>query len=88
MFLGTWESVNNPAFNCGEFATIGSSAGLNNYKISVKEWVAKTNAISLQAKAGRYDGTYAHSDIAFESKIYQPIILCLIHKTQTILCLI
>ena len=65
-FLGVWESVYNPDFNYGEFATIKSQAGLNSYKISVKEWVAKTNAIGLKAKAGRYGGTYAHSDIAFE----------------------
>lgn len=65
-FLGIWESVYNPAFNSGEFATIKSQAGLNSYKISVKEWVLKTNAIGLQATAGRYGGTYAHKDIAFE----------------------
>ena len=56
----------NPNFNYGEFAIIKSQAGLNGFKISVKEFVAKTNAISLQAKAGRYGGTYAHQDIAFE----------------------
>lgn len=65
-FLGIWESVHNPAFNYGEFATIKSQARLNSYKISVKEWVAKTNAIGLHAQAGRYGGTYAHKDIAFE----------------------
>ncbi len=65
-FLGIWESVYNPDFNYGEFAIIKSQAGLNSYKISVKEWVEKTNAIGLQAKAGRYGGTYAHKDIAFE----------------------
>lgn len=65
-FLGIWEQVHNPAFNYGEFATIKSQDGLNSYKISVKEWVAKTNAIGLVAKAGRYGGTYAHKDIAFE----------------------
>lgn len=65
-FLGIWESVHNPDFNYGEFATIKSQAGLNSYKISVKEWVAKTNAIGLIAKAGRYGGTYAHKDLAFE----------------------
>lgn len=65
-FLGVWESVNNPGFNYGEFAIIKSQAGLNSYKISVKEWVEKTNAIGIQAKAGRYGGTYAHPDIAFE----------------------
>ena len=65
-FLGIWESVNNPDFNYGEFAIIKSQAGLNNYKISVREWVEKTNAIGLKATAGRYGGTFAHSDIAFE----------------------
>jgi hypothetical protein len=65
-FLGIWESVYNPNFNYGEFAIIKSQAGLNNYKISAKEWVEKTNAIGLKATAGRYGGTYAHSDIAFE----------------------
>lgn len=65
-FLGIWESVHNPDFNYGEFALIKSQAGLNSYKISVKEWVEKTNAIGLTASAGRYGGTYAHADIAFE----------------------
>ena len=65
-FLGIWETVNNPDFNYGEFAIIKSYAGLNSYKISVKEWVEKTKAIGLKATAGRYGGTYAHSDIAFE----------------------
>lgn len=65
-FLGIWESVFNPNFNYGEFATIRSQAGLNSYKISVKEWVEKTGAIGLRATAGRYGGTYAHPDIAFE----------------------
>ena len=65
-FLGIWESVYNPTFNYGEFAIIKSQAGLNNYKISAKEWAEKTNAIGLKATAGRYGGTYAHPDIAFE----------------------
>jgi hypothetical protein len=65
-YLGIWEKIHNPDFNYGEFATIKSQAGLNSYKISVKEWVNKTNAIGLSAKAGRYGGTYAHQDIAFE----------------------
>lgn len=65
-FLGIWEKVYNPNFNYGEFATIRNQAGLNSYKLSVKEWVEKTNAIGLKAKAGRYGGTYAHPDIAFE----------------------
>jgi hypothetical protein len=65
-FLGVWETVNNPNFNYGEFAIIRNQAGLNSYKISVKDWVNKTNAIGLKATAGRYGGTYAHIDIAFE----------------------
>ena len=65
-YIGIWEKVYNPDFNYGEFATIRNQSGLNSFKISVKEFVARTNAISLQAKAGRYGGTYAHKDIAFE----------------------
>ena len=65
-FLGIWEEIHSPNFNYGEFAIIKSQAGLNNYKISVKEWVKKTNAIGIISKTGRYGGTYAHKDIAFE----------------------
>lgn len=65
-YLGIWEKVNNPNFKYGEFATIKNKSGLNNFKISVKEFSERTNAIGLQAKAGRYGGTYAHKDIAFE----------------------
>ncbi len=65
-YLGVWEKIHNPNFNYGEFAIITSQSGLNSYKLSVKEWVSKTNAIGLSAKAGRYGGTYAHADIAFE----------------------
>jgi hypothetical protein len=65
-YIGIWEQVYNPNFNYGEFAIIKSQAGLNRFKISVKEFVKRTHAISLQAKAGRYGGTFAHKDIAFE----------------------
>jgi len=65
-YLSIWEKIHNPNFNYGEFDLIKSQAGLNSYKLSVKEWVAKTHAIGLKAKAGRYGGTYAHKDIAFE----------------------
>ena len=65
-FLGVWERVNNPNFNYGEFAIIKSQAGLNSYKLSAKEWMEKTHAIGIVSKAGRYGGTYAHRDIAFE----------------------
>ena len=69
-FLGIWEELHNPNFNYGEFATIKSKSGLNNYKLSVKEWVEKTNAIGIKSKAGRYGGTYAHKDIAFEFEMW------------------
>ena len=65
-YIGIWEKVYNPNFNYGEFAIIRNQAGLNRFKISVKEFVSQTGAISLQAKAGRYGGTYAHKDVAFE----------------------
>ncbi len=65
-FLGIWEKLNNPNFNYGEFAIIKSQVGLNSYKLSAKEWIKKTNAIGIKAKAGRYGGTYSHKDIAFE----------------------
>ena len=64
-YLAAWESLNNPNFNYGEFAIIKDKSGLNNFKISVKDWVARTNAIGITAKTGRYGGTYAHTDIAF-----------------------
>ncbi len=65
-YIGIWESVYNPHFNYGEFATIKSQAGLNSFKISAKELIKRANIISIQSKAGRYGGTYAHKDIAFE----------------------
>lgn len=65
-YIGIWEQINNPDFNYGEFAIIRNKSGLNSFKISVKEFSEKTNAISLTAKAGRYGGTYAHKDIALE----------------------
>jgi len=65
-FLGIWERINNPNFNYGEFAIIKSQVGLNSYKLSAKEWVEKTNAIGIRATVGRYGGTFAHKDIAFE----------------------
>ena len=65
-FLGVWEKVNNPNFNYVEFDRIKSKAGLNNFRLSAKEWGEKTQAIGIISKAGRYGGTYAHKDIAFE----------------------
>ncbi|MFD2291755.1 KilA-N domain-containing protein [Mariniflexile gromovii] len=64
-YLSAWETMNNPDFNYGEYAIIRQSSGTNTFKISVKEWVLKTNSIGITAQAGRYGGTYAHKDIAF-----------------------
>lgn len=64
-YISAWEQLYNPDFNYGEFAIIRSGAGSNNYKVSVKELMEKTNLISIRATAGRYGGTYAHKDIAF-----------------------
>src|SRR5882724_10164773 len=58
-FLGIWETINNPSFKTVEFDVIKSKAGLNSFKMSVKEWVEKTGSIGLVAKSGRYGGTYA-----------------------------
>ena len=65
-FLGIWEEIYNEDFNSPEFEGIKNQAGLNRFVLSVKQWVSKTNSIGIKAKAGRYGGTYAHKDIAFE----------------------
>lgn len=65
-FLGIWERLNNPDFNPIEFEGFRNNAGLNSFVLTSKQWITKTNAIGLIAKAGRYGGTYAHKDIAFE----------------------
>ena len=66
LFLGVWEQLNNPGFNSPEFEGIKNEAGRNSFFLSAKKWIAATGAIGLYAKAGRYGGTYAHKDIAFE----------------------
>ena len=65
-FLGLWESIHNPNFNYGEFAIIKNHAGLNNFKLSVKQYNSLLNGKGIMAKTGRYGGTFAHQDIAFE----------------------
>ena len=65
-FLGIWEQINNPNFNLTEFSKIRFDAGTNGYVLSVKQWIDRTNAIGIISSAGRYGGTYAHKDIAFE----------------------
>jgi hypothetical protein len=66
LFLGVWEQLNNAGFNSPEFEGIRNEAGRNSFFLSAKKWIAATDAIGLHAKAGRYGGTYAHRDIAFE----------------------
>ena len=64
-YLGEWEKLYNPNFNCTEFDTIRNAAGSNNFVLSVKAWIQRTGAIGIMAKAGRYGGTYVHRDIAY-----------------------
>ncbi len=64
-YLGEWEMLYNPIFNCTEFGTIKNMAGSNNFVLSVKTWIEKTGAVGIISKAGRYGGTYAHRDIAY-----------------------
>jgi hypothetical protein len=66
LFLGVWEQLNNPGFNSLEFEGIKNEAGRNSFFLSAKKWIDGTGATGLHAKAGRYGGTYAHRDIAFE----------------------
>jgi hypothetical protein len=66
LFLGVWELLNNPSFNSLEFEGIKNEAGRNSFYLSAKKWCDITGAIGLQATAGRYGGTHAHRDIAFE----------------------
>ena len=65
-FVGLWEFIHNPNFNCIEFEAIKSEAGLNSFVLTPKRWVETTNAIGIVTKGGRYATTYAHKDIAFE----------------------
>ena len=65
-FLGTWEMIHNPDFKVVEFDHFRMSAGLPSFVLSASEWIERTNAIGIIVKKGRYGGTYAHKDIAFE----------------------
>ena len=64
--LGFWEQLYNPAFKHIEFDVFRKQAGLNSFTLNPKQWIEKTNAIGIISKAGRYGGTFAHKDIAFE----------------------
>lgn len=65
-FLGLWEKLHNPKFNCLEFEAIKNEAGSNGFVLTPKRWIGTTNAVGIVSKAGRYAATYAHRDIAFE----------------------
>lgn len=65
-FLGLWESINNSDFNRVEFDTFKNEAGTNAFVLTPKKWIEATNAVGISSEAGRYGGTYAHNDIAFE----------------------
>ncbi len=65
-FLGIWEHLNNTDFKPVEFDGFKKQAGLNSFTLTPSQWIEKTNAIGIISKAGRYGGTYAHKDIAFE----------------------
>ena len=65
-FMGIWEKFNNPNFNVTEFSNIRNESGSNGFVLSSKQWIEKTNATGIIAKPGRYGGTFAHRDIAFE----------------------
>jgi hypothetical protein len=65
-FLGIWEEMNNPNFNLMEFHKIKNQAGSNGFIVSSSKWIENTNSIGIRSSAGRYGGTYAHKDIAFE----------------------
>src|ERR1035437_1952091 len=65
-FIGTWELMNNTSFKVVEFDHFKMHAGLPNFVLSVSEWIEKTQAIGMYVRSGRYGGTYAHKDIAFE----------------------
>lgn len=64
-YIGEWEMLYNPHFNCTEFGIIKNMAGSNNFVLSVKTWIERTGAVGIISKAGRYGGTYAHRDIAY-----------------------
>lgn len=83
-FLGTWEVIHNPNFKMVEFDHFRKSAGLPSFVLSASEWIERTNAIGIIVKKGRYGGTYAHKDIAFEfgSAISVPFKLYLIEEFQ------
>jgi hypothetical protein len=65
-FMGIWEKMNNQNFNRVEFDTFKNESGSNSFVLTPKKWIETTNAIGIRSKSGRYGGTFAHTDIAFE----------------------
>ena len=83
-FLGTWEMIHNPGFKVVEFDHFRKQAGLPSFVLSASEWIERTNAIGIVVRKGRYGGTYAYKDIAFEfgTAISVPFKLYLIEEFQ------
>jgi len=65
-FLGIWELLYNPSFNRVEFEAVRTQAGLNSFVLTPQKWIETTGAVGIKSKAGRYGGTYAHKEIAYE----------------------
>jgi hypothetical protein len=82
--MGTWKMIHNPNFKVVEFDHFKSQAGLPNFVMSATKWIEKTSAIGMFVKKGKYGGTYAHKDIAFEfgSAISVPFKIYLIEEFQ------
>jgi hypothetical protein len=72
-FLSVWEEINNPNFKVVESDHFKMQAGLPNFTLSVSEWIDKTNAIGIIVKKGKYGGTFAHKDIAFELGVFNKL---------------
>ena len=70
-FIGLWETLHNPDFKGVEFDRFRKEAGLNSFNLTPKKWIETTNAIGIISKSGRYGGTYAHKDLAFEFGAYK-----------------
>ena len=83
-FLGTWEMIHNPNFKVVEFDHFKMQAGLHTFVLSCSDWIERTGAIGIVVQKGRYGGTYAHKDIAFEfgAAISVPFKLYLIREFQ------
>ncbi len=75
-FIGLWETFHNPVFNSIEFDGIKNISGSNSFSLTPKRWIESTHAIGIVSKAGRYGGTFAHKDIAFEFASWSRSVEC------------